>query len=92
MHPLLGITILLKGLRLMLGASVHIEAVSGLELLATLITADQLAHMSLYVIPHVLPDIAQFATHQALQTSFTTPTHQGFNLLIQSSQVGRGLS
>ena len=92
MHPLLGITILLKGLRLMLGASVHIETVPGLELLATLATADQLAHVSLYVVPHVLPDIAQFSTHQALQTSFTTPTHQCFDLLVQSGQGGRGLS
>ena len=76
----------------MLGASMHVETVPSLELLATLVTADQLAHMSLYVVPHVLPDIAQFSTHQALQTSFTTQTHQSFDLLVQSCQVGRGLS
>jgi len=47
---------------------VYIETVPGLVLLATNVTVETVTgHMSLYVVPDVLPDSAGLATHHALQ-------------------------
>lgn len=49
--------------RFMLCAPVHVQTVPGLKLLSTQFAADHLAYMRLYVVSHVLPYCAQFATN-----------------------------
>ena len=51
--------------------SVHIQAVSGLELLSTLLTGDNFPHVGFYVVPHVLSDLTKLATDKALQLTLS---------------------
>ena len=67
--------------------SVHVQAVSGLELLPTLLTRDNFPHMSFYVVPHVLSDLTKLATDKALQLSALSLPGQALNLLVQPGCV-----
>ena len=66
---------------------VHIQAVSGLELLSTLLTRDNFPHMGFYVVSHVLSDLTKLATDKALQLSALCLPSQALNLLVQPGRV-----
>ena len=63
--------------------SVHIQAVSGLELLSTLLTGDNFPHVGFYVVSHVLSDLTKLATDKALQLTTFCLSCEAFNFLIQ---------
>ena len=67
--------------------SVHIQAVSGLELLPTLLTGDNFPHMGFYVVSHVLSDLTKLATDKALQLSALSLPGQALDLLVQPGCV-----
>ena len=69
--------------RLVLCASVHIQTVPRLELLATQLTGNNFSHMRFYVVPHVLSDLPQLATDKALQLTTFCLSCEAFNFLIQ---------
>ena len=71
--------------------SVHVQAVSGLELLPTLLTRDNFPHMGFYVVSHVLSDLTKLATDKALQLSALSLPSQALNLLVQSGCVTLGI-
>ena len=68
--------------RLVLCASVHIQTVPSLELLATELTGNNFSHMRLYVVPHVLSDLAKLATDKALQLTTFGLSCEAFNFLV----------
>ena len=70
---------------------VHVQAVSGLELLPALLTRDNFPHMGFYVVSHVLSDLTKLATDKALQLSALCLPGQALNLLIQSGCVTLGI-
>ena len=71
----------------MLCASVHIQTVPRLELLATELTGNNFSHMRFYVVPHVLSDLTKLATDKALQLSALCLPGQALNLLVQPGRV-----
>ena len=73
--------------RLVLCASVHIQTVPRLELLATELTGNNFSHMRFYVVPHVLSDLTKLATDKALQLTTFRLSREAFNLVIQSCCV-----
>ena len=73
--------------RLVLCASVHIQTVPSLELLATEFTGNNFSHMCFYVVPHVLSDLTKLATDKALQLSALCLPSQALNLLVQPGRV-----
>ena len=70
---------------------VHVQAVSGLELLPALLTGDNFPHMGFYVVSHVLPDLTKLATDKALQLSSLCLPGQALNLLVQPGCVTLGI-
>ena len=73
--------------RLVLCASVYIQTVPSLELLATEFTGNNFSHMCFYVVPHVLSDLTKLATDKALQLSALCLPGQALNLLVQPGRV-----
>ena len=69
--------------RLVLCASVHIQTVPSLELLATEFTGNNFSHMCFNVVPHVLSDLTKLATDKALQLTTFCLSCEAFNFLIQ---------
>ena len=67
--------------------SVHIQAVSGLELLPALLTGDNFPHVGFYVVSHVLSDLTKLATDKALQLSALSLPSQALDLLVQPGCV-----
>ena len=67
--------------------SVHVQAVSGLELLSTLLTRDNFPHVGFYVVSHVLSDLTKLATDKALQLSAVCLPGQALDLLVQPGCV-----
>ena len=76
---------------LVLCASVHIQTVPCLELLATELTGNNFSHMCFYVVPHVLSDLTKLATDKALQLSTLCLPGQALNLLVQPGCVTLGI-
>ena len=70
---------------------VHVQAVSGLELLPALLTGDNFPHMGFYVVSHVLSDLTKLATDKALQLSSLCLPGQALNLLVQPGCVTLGI-